>query len=452
VIPPALLIAWGGVSELLNSPVFRQLQALHGSAHFKDWALLLISPDPVTAADSANLNAQELAQRLQVLTCQHFLAEELTLIQQALTELNQRYALHENYLFYPLRAEFSPLLRLMHALGLSRPPEVRGFRRILLEMPVQTRFSDFHHSARELKELFREEQIFRRSYGLSRGMLEQILALRFANGIWEPLWNRYQIQQIEITLGEQALPPPAQSGFGPQRLLPLIQLLALTAMEAPVQWDAESLHNELFKLLLALRPIARRMLSEVSLRGRREALPADCDLPETFIALRLAIDNARWQGTPFYLRAAAGVPEDRLEIVIHFQPSAQRLFTSAAQQEVQNQLVIRFLPEFQLQLRLGAHQPQTHERGLAPVQAVSALSPGLSGFGVNAAQLLLDVLRGERTLFLNHDAAAHLACFLDPLHQFWREGDTLYTYPPTRWGPGEAESLFEDLHSQWWEP
>lgn len=471
---PFLALAHGSVSALSQALLIEDLWELFRQDLLKSpWGLMLLvqngSESDVRAAIETRLAAMPPTQRkafcshLHVFELSSLLFNELTALNEAIAELNQSLGCEGNYLFYP-STDLSTYLRIIHTLGLSRPPEVKGFRRILIEMPMQQDVGQLKSANRELQELFREEQIYRRLPGLSSPLLNQLLGLRFANGIFEPLWNHHHIQYVEITLGQKELQTPLKSqlpaSFAPQMAPALFQILALLAMEPPVLSSENALRNEMLKVFLSLRELDPGELSEISLRG---VLPTNSlsgnvsedllqSLKETYLAQRVHIDNGRWTGTPFYLRAGLGLPLDCLELVLHFHPVSTRLFPEDSAEPSHNCLWIRLLPEFALSLGLNRHAGG-HTQRLSPLSLHWQGEPTQPTLQSGSQALLLDCLAGNPALFLRDDSVETLEKYLEPLKKSWqRPGNAPYFYLPGFWGPAEAESLFEDLHCRWWIP
>lgn len=456
---PFLALAHGSLAALSQSPLLEDIWSLYQENQLQSpWAVMFL----LQGAAEADLRSQ-LAQRFAHLPeaqrqafFEHFhffslsslLFNELSALNDAIAELNLSQGLEGNYLFYP-SDDLSSFLRVIHTLGLSRPPEVKGFRRILIDLPMQQELGLLRSANRELQELFREEQIYRRVPGLSQALLNPLLSLRFANGLFEPLWNRHQIQYVEITLGQRATHTPLQShlpgSFAAQMAPALLQILALLAMEPPVLSSENALRNEMLKVFLSLRELDPGDLSEMALRG---ILPSHSQ--ETYLAQRVYIDNGRWAGTPFYLRAGLGLPQDCLEMVLHFHPVSTRLFPEESADPHPNSLWIRLLPEFCLSLGLNRHADSNTQQ-LSPMGLNWQGLPTQTSIQASSPALLYDCLVGNPALFLRDDCIETLEKYLEPLKQSWlRPGHAPYLYGPGSWGPTEAESLFEDLHCRWW--
>jgi glucose-6-phosphate 1-dehydrogenase len=464
VNPPFLALAHGTRAELAQCLLLEDLWDLHCKQTLPpNWALLCLpqggNESELRAAITQRFgaNASDLALFLTHLHCFPLTSlsfNQMSDLNTKLTELNQELELESNFLFYPGQ-DLSAFLRIIHTLGLSRPPEVKGFRRLLLDLPQNHNLEELKSTNRELHELFREEQIYRRIAGLSQGLFNQILRLRFANSVFEPLWNHHQINYIEVSLAQNHLSTPfkskVSSPFAEWICYPLLQIMALIAMEPPVLRAENSLRNELLKVFLSLRPIDPSEVSEVSLRGNcPDRVPEATDSEghrETYFAQRVYIDNGRWAGTPFYLRAGMGLPADSLEIVIHFEPLASQLF--AEENTAHNRLWIQLLPRAALKMSLSNDESDEPEilKPLAMRWQGKSTQPTLQA---SRASLLLDCLAGNQALFLRDDSIETLEKFMQPLKQNWhKQLSRPYTYPATEWGPTEADALFEDLHCRW---
>lgn len=457
MIPSFLALASGQLEELCQSALLRYLLELDQQGQLPEsWCLLLLSPEGSSSTDLRAAVETRLPQsrpeslsRLHCFASSDFNPQECQKLQQTLAMLNQTYALQDNLLFCALQPNPSDLLRSLDALGLARPSQSQGFRRLWQEVPLQLVSEQEHPTQCEMQKFFHESQIFRPLYGISQPMLQELLSLRFANSLFEPLWNRHQIQQLEISWGERHSHSHshALSLWGPRALLGLLQLLAVLTMEAPALMEEQALRNEMLKLYHSLHPLEHRELKERTLRGRRQDLTKAESLRETFLALRLNIDNNRWSGIPIYLRAATASPSDRLDIVVQFQTVTTRLFAGEHLGQFQNRLLIRLLPKREIVLYLGLSSQTT-----LPLKLQHLTIQQAEDWPTHHRQALLDCLRDQRALFLRSDASEILLKWMHPLLESWNsEAQRPYPYGPERWGPAEAEALFEDLHGQWWE-
>lgn len=349
----------------------------------------------------------------------------------------------------------------------------RPIRRIVIEKP----FGFDLKSAEELNNIYRsvfqEHQLYRIDHFLGKETVQNIMALRFANGIFEPLWNRNYIDRVEITAVEN-MGIEKRGGFydqtGALRDMVqnhLAQLVALTAMEPPVQFEADLFRNEVVKVYQSFRPM--RGFSEVRdnvIRGqytanniigheakayREEDKVASDSRTETFLAMRLFIDNWRWHGVPFYLRTGKQMPTKVTEIVIHFKRTPHQMFGDD-KGAISNQLVIRIQPNEGIVLKFAAKTPG----GRFEVKRVSMdfTYEQLGGLpsGDAYSRLLEDCMLGDNTLFTRSDAVEMSWRFFDPILKAWQEDPDfpLYGYPAGSWGPKQSDDLMLEAEGHEW--
>ncbi|MGL5920125.1 MAG: glucose-6-phosphate dehydrogenase, partial [Bacteroidales bacterium] len=319
--------------------------------------------------------------------------------------------------------------------------------------------------------VFDESQIFRIDHFLGKETVQNIMALRFANGILEPLWNRNYIDRVEVTAVE-SLGVEERGAFydnvGALRDMVqnhLIQLVALTALEPPVAFNADNFRNEILKVYQALRPLTKSEIEHQVVRGqymasktrfgdiaayRNEPHVSPESRTETFVAMKLFIDNWRWEGVPFYIRTGKEMPTKVSEIVIHFKSTPHSMFKSEKHQKVYNRLIIRLQPNEGVVLRLGMKVPGSGYE----VKDVSLDFTYDKLGGVPAgdayARLLEDCMKGDATLFTRSDAVEASWKFFDPIIHEWETNMSipLYGYPAGTWGPLESDSLM--AHDQQW--
>lgn len=378
-----------------------------------------------------------------------------------------------NYLYYlatpPSLYAKVPLC--LKAVGLNLNEGEDGVKRIIVEKP----FGYDLDSALKLNEVFAsafdESQIFRIDHFLGKETVQNIMALRFANGILEPLWNRNYIDRVEVTAVE-SLGVEERGAFydnvGALRDMVqnhLIQLVALTALEPPVAFNADNFRNEILKVYQALRPLTKSEIEHQVVRGqymasktrfgdiaayRNEPHVSPESRTETFVAMKLFIDNWRWEGVPFYIRTGKEMPTKVSEIVIHFKSTPHSMFKSEKHQKVYNRLIIRLQPNEGVVLRLGMKVPGSGYE----VKDVSLDFTYDKLGGVPAgdayARLLEDCMKGDATLFTRSDAVEASWKFFDPIIHEWKTNMSipLYGYPAGTWGPLESDSLM--AHGQQW--
>jgi len=336
--------------------------------------------------------------------------------------------------------------------------------RIIIEKPFGKDLETARHLNRCVQEVFREEQIYRIDHYLGKETVQNILVMRFANGIFEPLWNQKYIDHVQITVAEEIGMEGRGAYYAAAGALRdmvqnhLIQLLCLTAMEPPVAFQADPVRNEKVKVLQSLRPIEGDDVAREVLRARYtrgfvggKEVPAfleEKDVPrgsttESYVALRVFVDNWRWAGVPFYLRTAKRLPRRVTEIAVQFRQAPHLLFRRQATAIEPNVLALRIQPDEGISLKMMSKAPGTMT--LQPV--VMEFRYG-SSFGTDPPEayerLLLDCIAGDSTLFTRADEVELAWDFITRILEAWRDTNApLHDYPAGSWGPSEAARLNE---------
>ncbi len=384
-----------------------------------------------------------------------------------------------NLVFYAAVAprHYAPLVAKIGESGLSSPTEeLPGFRRLIVEKPFGRDLASAHALNRDIHAVFRDEQVYRIDHFLGKETVQNIFVFRFANGIFEPLWNRNYIDHVQITVAEQ-IGVEGRGEFyeeaGAVRDMiqnHLLQLLALVAMEPPTSLAGENVRGEKLKLLRSIEPVSKERAGGACVRGqytagtiggakvrgyREEKNVSPGSFTETYAALRLSIDNWRWGGVPFYLRTGKRMPRKVSEIAVQFHAAPYLLFkdTSCGQLE-SNLLVINIQPDEGIYLRFGAKDPGP----ALCVRPVDLHFTYRESFGARSTpaygRLLLDAMHGDPTLFPSEDAVETSWSLLDPFLSRWKDdpGRDLYFYPAGSRGPAEADALLEEGRDRWREP
>jgi glucose-6-phosphate 1-dehydrogenase len=311
---------------------------------------------------------------------------------------------------------------------------------------------------------------------LGKETVQNILVFRFANGIFEPLWNNHYIDHVQITVSEM-LGVGTRAGYfdniGIIRDMfanHLLQLLTLTAMEVPSAFNANSVRDEKIKVLRSIRPFNEKDTNLQTVRGQyasgmienktAEAYKDEPGVPkssitETYLAIRLFIDNWRWAGVPFYIRCGKRMPRHATEIVIHFKQVPLALFNWKNFAGVApNTLVIRIQPDEGISLTLGAKKPG-YENLISPVVMEFCYS---DAFGVETPEayerLLLDCINGDATLFTRTDEVIEQWTFTQQILDGWKNSSpvNISDYPAGSWGPKEADLFIEEDGRKWKNP
>jgi glucose-6-phosphate 1-dehydrogenase len=347
-----------------------------------------------------------------------------------------------------------------------------GNSRVMVEKPLGRDLESCRAINDALAQAFSEDRIFRVDHYLGKEAVQNLLALRFANTLFEPLWNKVSIEQVQITVAETVGVEDRWSYYDEYGAIRdmvqnhLLQLLCLVAMEPPPSLDADAVRNEKVKVLRSLRPIAGREVERKTVRGQyragvaeQRAVPAYVDesgarhsVTETFVALRANVDNWRWAGVPFYLRTGKRLPHRRSEIVIQFRDVPHSIFSG--NDLLANRLTIRLQPEEQISLLLMNKTPELERMDLKPLGLNLSLSDAFSGGRRRIAyeRLLLEALHNKPTLFVRRDEAETAWTWIDEIVAGWkRTGAEPAPYPAGSWGPAGAFALTERKGHSWYE-
>lgn len=378
-----------------------------------------------------------------------------------------------NYIFYlstPPSLYEAIADGLAHA-GLSH--EEDGWRKLIIEKP----FGYDLESAKALNEhlltSFSEEQIYRIDHYLGKETVQNIFVTRFANSIFEPIWNRNYIHRVEISAAESVGVEKRggyYDGSGALRDMVqnhLMQLVALVAMEPPARADAESIRNEKLKVFQSLKPLDEKAIKNDVIRGqyteskiggekvpgyRQEEGVKPDSKTETYVALKFFIDNWRWKDVPFYIRTGKKLPTRVTEVVIHFQPNHHQLFAHNSRlANAQNMLVLRIQPDEGILLKFDMKIPGA---GFNTEQVnMDFMYDRLTDVYVPDAyeRLILDSMQGDATLFSRGDALEAAWEFVDPILRAWKKDKEIpvYGYPAGTWGPENADELIEGDNMIW---
>ncbi len=391
-------------------------------------------------------------------------------------DLCEKAGIPGNVLFYAAVAPkfYAPLVAAIGSAGLAEPSEAMpGYRRIIIEKPFGENLESARSLAREVTAVFREPQVYRIDHYLGKETVQNMLVFRFANGIFEPIWNRNYIEHVQITVAESIGVEGRgdyYEGTGAVRDMVqnhLLQLLAMVAMEPPVSLDADDIRDEKRKVLHAIEPIPPELLGRACVRGQYTAgMSGDKPVPgyrdekkvapdsrtETFAAFRFTIGNWRWGGVPFFLRTGKRMGRAISEIAIRFRPAPTLLFsdTPCGQME-SNWLVINVSPDEGIYLRFVAKAPGPD----VCVRPVEFSFNYRETFGARVpspySRLLLDAMHGDATLFPRMDSVEAAWSLLEPFLSRWKSdpGADLFSYEAGTDGPREAEMLFEGTRGGW---
>ena len=339
-----------------------------------------------------------------------------------------------------------------------------GWRRVVVEKPFGTDLATAKKLNQQIHKVLKEDQIYRIDHYLGKETVQNILFTRFANTIFEPLWNRNYIDSIQITVSEEVGVGHRggyYDGVGVIRDMfqnHLMQLVTLVAMEPPASFNADALRNEKVKVLSAIQPINGQQAAyntvRAQYRGYRDEMDVKKDsITPTYAALRLFINNWRWQGVPFYLRSGKNMAEKQTQIIIRFKEPPLAMFPMPPGQKMTpNMLVLYLQPDEGVHLRFEAKAPDT----VAETRSVDMEFHYAESFGPTAIpesyeRLLLDALQGDAALFTRADEVEMAWSLIDPILQAWETDQTppLSFYEPGSWGPVEANALLSKDGRNW---
>lgn len=391
-------------------------------------------------------------------------------------KLIKKLSIPENIIYYlstpPSLYEIIPYYLSKH--NLNKSDGSKGWKRLIVEKPFGIDFTSSKQLNTKLLQYFSEHQIYRIDHYLGKETVQNVLVTRFANGIFEPLWNRNYIQRIEITSAE-SIGVENRGGYydhsGALRDMlqnHLLQLVGLVAMEPPSENTPVAIRNETMKVFQSFRPLTpENVLNDVirgqyissKVRGKRYLSYREEDgvgansRTETFVAMKFFIDNWRWGGVPFYIRTGKRLPTRVTEIVVHFRQTPHALFRNIdTMSHAQNQLIIRIQPDEGLLLKFGMKVPGA---GFS-VQDVGMdfhySDLKTSHLPEAYERLLLDSMQGDSTLYARGDAVEVAWQFVQPVLTAWANDNTipLYGYPAGTWGPDEVvEGLLGDPLLNW---
>jgi len=339
-----------------------------------------------------------------------------------------------------------------------------GWHRLVVEKPFGTNLASARQLNATLRNHYSEDEIFRIDHYLGKETVQNLLVFRFANAIFEPIWNHQYIDHVQIMVAEDdgvgsrgdfydqtgALRDVAQNH--------LLQLLTLVALEPPVSWDPDSIRDEKTKVLRAVRRWPTSDCAEVVTRGQYEGYRTEKGVSprsaaETFVAMRLHIDNWRWSGVPFYLRTGKNLATRATEITIQFHRVPHLLFARTRVEELTpNQLTIRIQPDEGFSLYFGTKVPGPDIEVRTVDMEFDYETDFASGSPEAYERLLLDCMLGDQTLFTRSDEIEEAWEIVDPILEYWSQGGRPGIYRPGTWGPEAAEELIRRDNRRWHNP
>jgi glucose-6-phosphate 1-dehydrogenase len=387
--------------------------------------------------------------------------------------------LQRNLLFYLATSpsQFGEVVEFLHGAGLlNKSAEPDMCQRIVVEKPFGHDLASARQLNQELTRFAHERQIYRIDHYLGKETVQNLLMFRFSNAIFEQLWNRQAIDHVQITVSEK-LGVGSRGGYyeeaGALRDMVqnhLLQILALIAMEPPVSLEAESIRDEKVKLLKSIRPWAPNQISQFVVRGqylsgtvdgqvrpayRQEPKVKGDSAVETFVALKLLIDNWRWSHIPFYLRTGKNLPLSASEVRVQFRPTPNVLFAAQCGPKLEpNALTIRLQPDEGITLHFNGKIPGTSME-IRRVRMRFSYDAEFGAYTPEAYErLLLEALAGDATLFIRRDEVETAWGIVDPIRDHW-QGEPLTErelYFAGSWGPKASDELLARSHHVWRNP
>ncbi|NDL67605.1 glucose-6-phosphate dehydrogenase [Anaerotalea alkaliphila] len=389
-----------------------------------------------------------------------------------LCTLEHKYATRGNRMFYLAVAPeyFSVIVDKLQKNGLVR--EVGAWSRVVIEKPFGKDFASAKELSRHITHVFGEENTYRIDHYLGKEMLQNIMVIRFANAFFEPVWNNKHIDHIQIssteTLGVGDRGGYYENSGALKDMVQnhLLQLLAVTTMEPPIRLDTESIRDEKVKVFKGLKELDEDLVVHNVVRGqyvrgivdgqevpgyREEDRVADGSDTETFVALKVEIQNFRWSGVPIYIRTGKRMHHKSIEVSVQFKEMADLLYMKGYQSTAPNMLVIRIQPYEGVSLQFNAKKPGTTNE-MVPVKMDFCQNCEIGYSSPEAYErLLFDVMKGDSTLFTRWDEVEYSWRYVDRITQAWAKNKPAFpNYQAGSEGPREAMDLLARDGRKWW--
>ena len=389
-----------------------------------------------------------------------------------LNALDEQRGTAGNRLFYLATGpeSFATIIQQLGAAGLNQSPK-GGWTRIIIEKPFGRDLASARELNTEVHKVFDESQVYRIDHYLGKETVQNILVFRFANGIFEPVWNRRYVDHVQITVAE-SVGVEGRGGYYEQAGAirdmvqnHLMQLLTLTAMEPPGFYEANSVRDEKVKVLRAIRPHAPEEVASYTVRGQysagtadgkavpgyrqEENVPAESQT-ETFVALQFFIENWRWAGVPFYLRTGKRLPKRASEIAIQFKSAPLMIFDQGPLNNIEpNVLTIKVQPDEGISLKFESKVPGQ----MTQIRPVTMDFRYNAAFGVASPEayerLLLDAMLGDSTLFTRSDEVDASWSLITPIIEGWQHAPAPEAYEAGSWGPAAADEFLARAGRAW---
>ena len=365
-------------------------------------------------------------------------------------------------------AEFGAVIQNLEVVGLNKP---RGLNRVVIEKPFGENIESAQMLNRLLHQHFDEEQVYRIDHFLGKETVQNLLVFRFANTLIEPLWNRNFIDHVQITVAESIGIENRADYYDHAGALRdmlqnhLMQLLTVVAMEPPLALEADALRDEKVRVLRSIRPIARQAVHAHAMRAQYARGSVDGkmvqgyqqedniepnSITETYVAAKFYIDNWRWRGMPFYLRTGKRMPRQTSMIAIRFRHPPQQLFRETPLETIDpNWILLSIQPDESMRMEIHVKQPGLDMDTRLMQMNASFLKTDEQALDAYET-LLLDIIEGDRSLFIRFDEVEWAWRVVDPILKHWAvDREYISTYPAGSWGPADANRLFDSADQTW---
>jgi glucose-6-phosphate 1-dehydrogenase len=486
--PPVALVVFGASGDLASRKIFPALASLsRRRALSSTFAVIGVARTPLTdeqfrdhvleAAPDGGPEWKSIVGHFRYVAGEYAHPDTFDQLKVLLAELDDEVGTAGNRIYYlaTIPALFGEVAKALGQHGLCRPTSDDSFIRLVIEKPYGRDLESATQLDQAVHEAFDEDQIYRIDHYMGKETVQNVLALRFANATFEPIWNRRYVDHVQITVAE-SLGVEHRGGFyetaGALRDIVqnhVMQVLALTLMEPPATIDSQGIRDEKVKALRAVEVFTPEMVASEVVRAQYEAgwvegKQVPCyreeegvdphSTTETFVAMRLLVDNWRWAGVPVYVRTGKRLPKRVTEVAMQFQRVPHLPFAGSLAEGLEpNTIVLRVQPDEGITFRFGAMVPghtfQVRTVSMDFSYASAFLEQPLEAY----ERLLLDAMVGDSTLFIRADEVDQAWRIVDPVLESWAAGHPpLSSYQAGTWGPKEASQLLERDGRQWRTP
>jgi len=480
----SLIIIFGATGDLAKRKLFPSLYRLYERKRLNKYAVIGVARrslsteefqqsvrDSIFSALGEKENIEEFIAHFYYQSHDVTNSDSYAALKQLANEIDEHHQLEGNRLFYLAMAPefFGPIALHLKSDGLT---DVKGYKRLVIEKPFGHDLESAKELNRQIRTAFDESEIYRIDHYLGKEMVRNIEVIRFANAIFEPLWNNRYISNIQITsseiLGVEERGRYYESSGALRDMLQnhMMQMVALLAMEPPIRLTTDEIRSEKVRVFRALRTIEGEKIDDYFVRGQygegiiaEERVPKYRDEPmvdkesttETFVAGKIMIDNFRWAGVPFYIRTGKRMANKSTKIVIQFKDIPMNLYYQTDKILNPNLLVIHIQPEEGITLHLNAKKAGGHLD--AQEVKLSFANTGTNAMNTPEGyeKLLYDCMRGDATNFTHWDEVAYSWAFVDKISNYWASTKPDFpNYPSGSMGPTAADELLEKDGFTWW--